>query len=84
MLQTLDVFHLHLHHLSPGFADPGAVLAVHSHLKFVAGEEFFNPGLETTDEALGLTDTPLVDLSEEQLRPSAKSLEMINQGFRSN
>ena len=64
-----------------------ALAAIHhatANKKHVTGLLFFNPGIETTDEALGLTDTPLVDLSEEQLRPSAKSLEMINQGFRSN
>ena len=52
--------------------------------KHVTGLLYFNPEIETTDEALGLTDTPLVNLSENLMRPSATSLEAVNQGFRNN
>jgi hypothetical protein len=38
--------------------------------------------MKTADEALGLTDTPLVDLSEDELRPSKAALKELNQSFR--
>ena len=36
---------------------------------------YYDSEMKTADEALGLTDTPLVDLSEDELRPSKAALE---------
>jgi hypothetical protein len=38
--------------------------------------------MKSADEALGLTATPLVDLSENELRPSEQALADLNQSFR--
>jgi 2-oxoglutarate ferredoxin oxidoreductase subunit beta len=50
--------------------------------KHVTGLLYYDSEMKTADEALGLTDTPLVDLTEEELRPSKQALEELNQSFR--
>ncbi|MAR41963.1 MAG: 2-oxoacid:ferredoxin oxidoreductase subunit beta [Methanobacteriota archaeon] len=48
----------------------------------VTGLLYYNPNQPTATDELGLTETPLMALSEEQNRPSKESLEMVNAGFR--
>ena len=69
--------------------DPGnavaALAAIHDaeqNDKHVTGLLYYDSEMKTADEALGLTDTPLVDLTEEELRPSKKALDELNQSFR--
>ena len=50
--------------------------------KHVTGLLYYDSKMKTADEALGLTETPLVDLPEEQLRPSKVALDELNQSFR--
>ena len=50
--------------------------------KHVTGLLYYDSDMKTADEALGLTDTPLVDLSENELRPSKAALKELNQSFR--
>ena len=50
--------------------------------RHVTGLLYYNPNQPTATDELGLTDTPLVALSEEQNRPSKESLETVNAGFR--
>ena len=50
--------------------------------KHVTGLLFYNPEMKTADEQLGLTETPLVDLDEAQLRPSEAALAELNASFR--
>jgi hypothetical protein len=45
---------------------------------------YYNGEIPTTTETLGLTDTPLSLLIEEEGRPSKQSLIEINQKFRSS
>ena len=42
--------------------------------KHVTGLLYFNPDLKTTEEQLNLSDTALLNLTEEKLRPSKESL----------
>ncbi|RAH14348.1 MAG: 2-oxoacid:ferredoxin oxidoreductase subunit beta [Methanobacteriota archaeon] len=42
--------------------------------KHVTGLLYFNPNVETTEEQLNLSDTALLNLKENQLRPSKESL----------
>lgn len=48
----------------------------------VTGLLYYNPNQPTATDELGLTETPLMALSEEQNRPSKESLEVVNAGFR--
>ena len=50
--------------------------------RHVTGLLHYNPNQPTATDELGLTDTPLMALSEEENRPSKDSLEMVNAGFR--
>ncbi|HJM24875.1 MAG TPA: hypothetical protein QF821_04450, partial [Candidatus Thalassarchaeaceae archaeon] len=50
--------------------------------KHVTGLLHYNSEMKSADEALGLTATPLVDLSENELRPSEQALADLNQSFR--
>ena len=50
--------------------------------KHVTGLLFYNPEMKTADEQLGLTEKPLVDLDEAQLRPSEAALAELNASFR--
>ena len=50
--------------------------------KHVTGLLHYNSLMKSADEALGLTATPLVDLSETELRPSEQALADLNQSFR--
>ena len=62
-----------------------ALAAVHDaeqNDKHVTGLLYYDSKMKTADEALGLTETPLVDLPEEQLRPSKVALDELNQSFR--
>ena len=52
--------------------------------KHVTGLLYYDDSLQTADESLGLTETPLSALSEHELRPSADTLDKINSGFRGN
>ncbi len=62
-----------------------ALRAIHegtSEGSHVTGLLYYNPNQPTATDELGLTETPLMALSEEQNRPSKESLEMVNAGFR--
>jgi len=52
--------------------------------KHVTGLLYYDDSMQTADEALELTDTPLSDLSEHELRPSSEDLDKINSRFRGN
>ena len=69
--------------------DPGdavaALRAIHEATQeghHVTGLLYYNPNQPTATDTLGLTDTPLVGLSDEEMRPSAESLKEVNAGFR--
>ena len=69
--------------------DPGdavaALRAIHEATqegRHVTGLLYYNPNQPTATDTLGLTDTPLVGLSDEEMRPSAESLKEVNAGFR--
>jgi len=51
----------------------------HSH---VTGLLYYEAGLRTADEVLGLTETPLSGLSEAEMRPSRQSLDDVNAALR--
>ena len=50
--------------------------------RHVTGLLYYNPEPKTLDEMLGLSDTPLADLTIEQLRPSEADLESLLAEFR--
>tara|TARA_B100001250_G_scaffold73010_1_gene59570 strand:+ start:5656 stop:6690 length:1035 start_codon:yes stop_codon:yes gene_type:complete len=50
--------------------------------RHVTGLLHYNPNQPTATDTLGLTDAPLMGLSEEQNRPSKESLDKVNAGFR--
>jgi 2-oxoglutarate ferredoxin oxidoreductase subunit beta len=50
--------------------------------RHVTGLLYYDPDVPTATDALGLTDTPLMALPEDQMRPSRESLERVNAGFR--
>lgn len=50
--------------------------------KHVTGLLHYDSQMKSADEALGLTETPLVDLSDAELRPSEQALAGINDSFR--
>jgi len=50
--------------------------------RHVTGLLHYNPNQPTATDALGLTETPLMDLSDEENRPSKESLDQVNAGFR--
>ena len=50
--------------------------------KHVTGLLYYDDSMQTADEALGLTETPLSALSEAELRPSEAELAGINAAFR--
>ena len=50
--------------------------------RHVTGLLHYNPNQPTATDTLGLTDAPLMGLSEEQNRPSKGSLDQVNAGFR--
>jgi len=52
--------------------------------KHVTGLLYYDNSMQTAEEALGLTETPLSALSEHELRPSADALDDINSRFRGN
>jgi len=52
--------------------------------KHVTGLLYYDGSNPTTTETLGLTETPLSQLSQEEGRPSKESLVTINAGFRSS
>jgi hypothetical protein len=52
--------------------------------RHVTGLLYYNPDKKTATETLGLTKTPLMALSESELRPSKESLVQLNDGFRTN
>ena len=69
--------------------DPGdavaALRAIHEATlegHHVTGLLYYNPNQPTATDTLGLTDTPLVGLSDEEMRPSSESLKEVNAGFR--
>lgn len=62
-----------------------ALTAVHEaekNDKHVTGLLYYDGSIPTTTETLGLTDTPLSQLNEEEGRPSEESLVKINAKFR--
>ena len=64
-----------------------ALTAVHEaerNDKHVTGLLYYNGEIPTTTETIGLTNTPLSLLSEEEGRPSKESLIQINERFRSS
>ena len=50
--------------------------------KHVTGLLYYDGSLQTADESLGLTETPLSELGQHELRPSANALDKVNSGFR--
>ena len=48
----------------------------------VTGLLYYEAGLQTADEVLGLTETPLSGLSEAEMRPSRQSLDDVNAALR--
>ena len=63
-----------------------ALSAIHQSEKagsHVTGLLYYDDDVPTATDTLGLSETPLVDLSEELLRPSEDSLEKVNSSFRS-
>ena len=50
--------------------------------RHVTGLLHYNPNQPTATDTLGLTEAPLMGLSEEQNRPSKESLDQVNAGFR--
>tara|TARA_B100000900_G_scaffold415909_1_gene447812 strand:- start:100 stop:1134 length:1035 start_codon:yes stop_codon:yes gene_type:complete len=52
--------------------------------RHVTGLLYYNLEMKTATETLGLTDIPLVDLPDNQLRPNKESLEIVNSGFRAD
>ena len=69
-------------------SDPVAALAaIHQaekENKHVTGLLYYDDGMQTADESLELTSTPLSELSEHELRPSSDTLDKINSEFRGN
>ena len=63
-----------------------ALSAIHQSEKaerHVTGLLYYDDNIPTATDTLGLSETPLVELSEDLLRPSPDSLEKVNSGFRS-
>jgi len=61
-----------------------ALAALHhaeEHKKHVTGLLYFNSTKATLADDLNIPDTPLVDLTNEALRPSRESLDALNQRF---
>jgi 2-oxoglutarate ferredoxin oxidoreductase subunit beta len=52
--------------------------------RHVTGLLYYDPAVPTATDALGLTDTPLMALPEDQMRPSRESLESVNAHFRAD
>ena len=50
--------------------------------KHVTGLLYYDSEVPTATDTLGLSETPLVDLPEEYIRPSRESLEKVNSSFR--
>ena len=50
--------------------------------RHVTGLLYYEAGLQTADEVLGLTETPLSGLSEAEMRPSRQSLDDVNAALR--
>ena len=51
--------------------------------RHVTGLLYYNENVPTATDVLGLSETALVDLSEDLLRPDEDSLERVNATFRS-
>ena len=51
--------------------------------RHVTGLLYYNPNQPTATDTLGLTETPLMGLTENELRPSRETLKEVNAGFRS-
>ena len=63
-----------------------ALSAIHQSEKaerHVTGLLYYDDNVPTATDTLGLSETPLVELTEDLLRPSPDSLENVNSGFRS-
>ena len=63
-----------------------ALSAIHEAEKeerHVTGLLFYNSGVPTATDSLGLSQTPLVDLPDSELRPDKDSLDTVNATFRS-
>lgn len=63
-----------------------ALSAIHEAEKeerHVTGLLFYNSGVPTATDSLGLSQTPLVDLPDSELRPDKDSLDAVNGTFRS-
>ena len=61
----------------------GAIHEAEESGNHVTGLLYYDPEVPTATDTLGLTETPLVDLPEELLRPSRESLDGVNSVFRS-
>tara|TARA_B100000902_G_C27271605_1_gene896569 strand:+ start:684 stop:1721 length:1038 start_codon:yes stop_codon:yes gene_type:complete len=87
-INLFDGSRLHLetigdnHDPSDAVAALAAIHEAEKENKHVTGLLYHNSDLKSADEALGLTNTPLIDLNESELRPSQKTLAEINDGFR--
>ena len=63
-----------------------ALSAIHEAEKeerHITGLLFYNSGVPTATDSLGLSQTPLVDLPDSELRPDKDSLDTVNGTFRS-
>ena len=63
-----------------------ALSAIHESEKaerHVTGLLYYDENVPTATDTLGLSETPLVELSEDLLRPSEDSLANVNESFRS-
>jgi 2-oxoglutarate ferredoxin oxidoreductase subunit beta len=70
--------------------DPSDAVGALSHLhkaevekRHVTGLLYYNPEPKTLDEWLDLSDTPLANLSEDELRPTKADLDLLLSKFRS-
>ena len=62
-----------------------ALMAIHQaerENRHVTGLLYYEAGLQTADEVLGLTEAPLSGLSEAEMRPSRQSLDDVNAALR--
>ncbi|HJL65180.1 MAG TPA: thiamine pyrophosphate-dependent enzyme, partial [Candidatus Thalassarchaeaceae archaeon] len=70
------------HDPSDAVAALSAIHEAEKENRHVTGLLHYNSEMKTADEALDLTETPLIDLAENEMRPSKDVLEEINNSFR--
>lgn len=70
------------HDPSDAVAALSAIHEAEKENRHVTGLLHYNSEMKTADEALDLTEKPLIDLAENEMRPSKDVLEEINNSFR--